>query len=347
MTTSEREREGFQPSANKKFASKGFDIRTAVKDDHFMMFSYKVETCTKTDSHSWSDCPYAHVGEQNTRRDARVHRYMAVACPFMKKTNYCPMGKNCNMAHNVYECGLHPSRYRTQLCLLGERCTRPVCFFAHSADELRVPTHTPATSDLQSVTGRAQMLATTPTPGQTPVSDMPIEAPQKYLFYQVPANGSGYMSAEAAGLQLSRQFHDLLRAQQAMNMGHAQQLSGTGARYIVNPGERSGVQVLVVDSSSPLLASNDNASYMRPVQVSLAPTMDDCSMMPSVRDSLVQQYLQLQQGVSSPMIHEVQPMMEAPKNMYSQNVPWNVVNDASYQQLVVPDVTPSVGWVLG
>ena len=30
-------------------------------------------------------------------------------------------------------------RYRTQLCNDGERCNRPVCFFAHTLVELRVP----------------------------------------------------------------------------------------------------------------------------------------------------------------------------------------------------------------
>lgn len=35
--------------------------------------------------------------------------------------------------------GLHPSRYRTQMCTDGSGCKRRVCFFAHSPDELRKP----------------------------------------------------------------------------------------------------------------------------------------------------------------------------------------------------------------
>ena len=34
-------------------------------------------------------------------------------------------------------------RYRTQLCNDGNKCKRHICFFAHSLDELRVPTCKP------------------------------------------------------------------------------------------------------------------------------------------------------------------------------------------------------------
>ena len=34
---------------------------------------------------------------------------------------------------------LHPSCYRTQICRDGAACRRKVCFFAHSAEQLRVP----------------------------------------------------------------------------------------------------------------------------------------------------------------------------------------------------------------
>ena len=33
-----------------------------------------------------------------------------------------------------------PRRYRTPLCKAGPECGRPVCFFAHSMEELRTPT---------------------------------------------------------------------------------------------------------------------------------------------------------------------------------------------------------------
>lgn len=39
----------------------------------------------------------------------------------------------------MFECWLHPARYRTQLCTDGESCTRRVCFFAHGEAQLRTP----------------------------------------------------------------------------------------------------------------------------------------------------------------------------------------------------------------
>jgi hypothetical protein len=33
---------------------------------------------------------------------------------------------------------LHPQRFKTELCQFRTNCHRPVCFFGHSADELRV-----------------------------------------------------------------------------------------------------------------------------------------------------------------------------------------------------------------
>ena len=51
-------------------------------------------------------------------------------------------GDSCTYSHGVYECWLHPAKYRTQLCKDGGQCRRPVCFFAHSVPELRSPTYT-------------------------------------------------------------------------------------------------------------------------------------------------------------------------------------------------------------
>jgi hypothetical protein len=55
---------------------------------------------------------------------------------------FCVRGDLCPYAHGVFECWLHPSRFRTQLCKDGANCHRPICFFAHSLNELRTPTHT-------------------------------------------------------------------------------------------------------------------------------------------------------------------------------------------------------------
>ena len=53
----------------------------------------------------------------------------------------CCRGDACPYSHGVYECWLHPAKYRTQLCKEGPHCRRPVCFFAHSVLDLRQPTH--------------------------------------------------------------------------------------------------------------------------------------------------------------------------------------------------------------
>lgn len=49
----------------------------------------------------------------------------------------CKRGDACPYAHGVFECWLHPCKYRTQLCKDGTSCTRRVCFFAHTLPELR------------------------------------------------------------------------------------------------------------------------------------------------------------------------------------------------------------------
>lgn len=53
-------------------------------------------------------------------------------------TGVCKKGDSCEFAHGVFECWLHPDRYRTQPCKDGPNCPRRVCFFAHFPDQLRI-----------------------------------------------------------------------------------------------------------------------------------------------------------------------------------------------------------------
>ncbi|KAF7830496.1 zinc finger CCCH domain-containing protein 23-like [Senna tora] len=108
----------------------------AFSADHFRMFEFKIRKCARARSHDWTQCPYAHPGEKARRRDPRKHHYSGAACPEFRKGN-CRKGDSCEFAHGVFECWLHPSRYRTQFCKDGINCRRPVCFFAHSPDQLR------------------------------------------------------------------------------------------------------------------------------------------------------------------------------------------------------------------
>eukprot|EP00775_Hariotina_reticulata_P005675 gene5675-5913_t len=108
-----------------------------LQSDSFRMFSFKVVQCkNQDDGHDWTECPFAHAGEKANRRDPRIHQYTGVSCPDYRK-GACKRGSACPYAHGVFEVWLHPSRYRTQLCKDAPNCTRQVCFFAHSAEELR------------------------------------------------------------------------------------------------------------------------------------------------------------------------------------------------------------------
>jgi hypothetical protein len=106
--------------------------------DEFRMYEFKVRRCSRGRSHDWTDCPYAHPGEKARRRDPRRYHYSGAACPDFRKGG-CKRGDACELAHGVFECWLHPSRYRTQPCKDGTGCRRRVCFFAHTPDQLRVP----------------------------------------------------------------------------------------------------------------------------------------------------------------------------------------------------------------
>ncbi|GAB4820040.1 hypothetical protein N2152v2_007086 [Parachlorella kessleri] len=108
--------------------------------DDFRMFSFKVARCSKRYVHDWRACPFAHPTENARRRDPRLHKYLPVPCPEYKR-GICFRGDACPYSHGVYECWLHPAKYRTQLCKEGPHCRRPVCFFAHSVLDLRQPSH--------------------------------------------------------------------------------------------------------------------------------------------------------------------------------------------------------------
>ena len=106
---------------------------------HFRMFHYKVDKCPHEDCiHDTEACPYVHPGDKSRRRNPGVVSYQPVPCPHFRKGN-CRLGDACPLSHGVFECWLHPIKYRTQLCTTGSKCSRDLCFFAHSLDELREP----------------------------------------------------------------------------------------------------------------------------------------------------------------------------------------------------------------
>ncbi|XP_057523096.1 zinc finger CCCH domain-containing protein 2-like [Amaranthus tricolor] len=106
--------------------------------DEFRMYEFKIRKCTRSRSHDWTDCPFSHPGEKARRRDPRRFHYSGTICPEYRRTGGCTRGDECEFAHGVFECWLHPARYRTEACKDGKNCKRKVCFFAHSPRELRV-----------------------------------------------------------------------------------------------------------------------------------------------------------------------------------------------------------------
>ncbi|KAL5768698.1 hypothetical protein ACOSP7_015244 [Xanthoceras sorbifolium] len=122
----------------------------AYSCDQFRMFEFKVRKCARGRSHDWTECPYAHPGEKARRRDPRKYHYSGTACPDFRKGS-CKKGDSCEFAHGVFECWLHPARYRTQPCKDGPACKRRVCFFAHTPDQLRIlPQQSPRSIDASS-----------------------------------------------------------------------------------------------------------------------------------------------------------------------------------------------------
>ncbi|KAK7290883.1 hypothetical protein RIF29_05644 [Crotalaria pallida] len=105
--------------------------------DHFRMYEFKVRRCNRSRSHDWTDCPFAHPGEKARRRDPRRYHYSGTVCPEYRRGG-CSRGDSCEFAHGVFECWLHPARYRTEACKDGKKCKRKVCFFAHTPRQLRI-----------------------------------------------------------------------------------------------------------------------------------------------------------------------------------------------------------------
>ncbi|CAK8536400.1 unnamed protein product [Lathyrus sativus] len=113
------------------------DSDDPYSSDHFRMYEFKVRRCTRSRSHDWTDCPFAHPGEKARRRDPRRFHYSGNVCPEYRRGG-CNRGDSCEYAHGVFECWLHPARYRTEACKDGKNCKRKVCFFAHTPRQLRI-----------------------------------------------------------------------------------------------------------------------------------------------------------------------------------------------------------------
>ncbi|TKY62601.1 Zinc finger CCCH domain-containing protein 30 [Spatholobus suberectus] len=173
------------------------DIKNSIySTDEFRMYSFKVRPCSRAYSHDWTECPFVHPGENARRRDPRKYHYSCVPCPDFRK-GACRRGDMCEYAHGVFECWLHPAQYRTRLCKDGTNCSRRVCFFAHTAEELRplyvstgsaVPSPRSSTSSAMDFAAAMNMLPGSP-------SSMSVMSPSPFTPPMSPsANGVSHPS---------------------------------------------------------------------------------------------------------------------------------------------------------
>ncbi|GIL84373.1 hypothetical protein Vretifemale_13039 [Volvox reticuliferus] len=245
------------PHANKEVV---FDLDAAAfSSDDFRMFQFKVKRCPRARPHDWTQCPFAHPGEKAKRRDPRKYRYSGTACPEFRRNGCCRRGDACPFAHGVFECWLHPSRYRTQMCTDGSNCKRRVCFFAHTESELRKPEEDPlwlqqqlqaelaAEQQVQQQIQALKVFANILGPntstvggqqaaaGQQPGLDMLKNLPSSTLTHILGAVGQGAPGAHLAGGQQGGSGDGLLHLLQLVEQQQQQQQSSAAAAAAAQP----------------------------------------------------------------------------------------------------------------
>jgi len=211
--------------------------------DHFRMYEFKVRRCARGRSHDWTECPYAHPGEKARRRDPRKFHYSGTACPEFRK-GCCKRGDACEFSHGVFECWLHPARYRTQPCKDGGNCRRRVCFFAHSPDQIRVlPNQSPDRVDsfdvLSPTIRRAFQFSISPSSNSPPVSPRgDSDSSCSLLSRSLGSNLGNDVVASLRNLQLNK-------VKSSLSSSYNNQIGGYGSGFgsprgsVLGPGFRS------------------------------------------------------------------------------------------------------------
>ncbi|KAK9141977.1 hypothetical protein Syun_011377 [Stephania yunnanensis] len=248
-------------------ASRESDVPVdAYSCDEFRMYEFKVRRCARGRTHDWTECPYAHPGEKARRRDPRKFHYSGTACPDFRKGN-CKRGDACEYAHGVFECWLHPARYRTQPCKDGTACRRRVCFFAHTPEQLRVLPQ-------QSPRGTAYLTESPPSYDGSPLrhalnsgmfSSPPLSPPNDLSSSSPPMSPSGVAGMAATPLSRSlgsnSMINDVVASLRHLQLSKMKSGSGIGVGF----GSPRGVSALrPVFSSLPTTPTESN----RPSQVS-------------------------------------------------------------------------------
>ncbi|KAF7804093.1 zinc finger CCCH domain-containing protein 30 [Senna tora] len=296
------------------------DIKNSIySTDEFRMYSFKVRPCSRAYSHDWTECPFVHPGENARRRDPRKFHYSCVPCPDFRK-GACRRGDMCEYAHGVFECWLHPAQYRTRLCKDGINCSRRVCFFAHTAEELRplyvstgsaVPSPRSTTSSAMDFAAAMNLLPASPssifTPPMSPSANVPtLHLPGSNLH-------SSRLRSSLNARDIFVEDFDLLPdyelnelsclSQQSMNSNN---LSHSGRMMTLNPSNLD--DLFSAESSSPRFSpTHKSAVFNQFQQQSLVSPVNTNFSPKNVEQSLLQASFGVQtSGRMSP--RNVEPM---------------------------------------
>jgi len=224
-----------KPTASSPSRELVFDLDDAAfTSDYFRMYEFKVKRCPRARPHDWTQCPFAHPGEKAKRRDPRRSKYTGVACPDFRK-GFCRRGDNCQYAHGVFECWLHPSRYRTQMCTDGKECKRRVCFFAHLEHEIRNPEDDPSVAEITADVSQGRASAHGGSHGHHSYHSKP-QAPSAAAAAAPPVQQQQDVTAALSTLLAAQQSGLLNTMQSSAYMEVLSNMAKGGALSMLNPG---------------------------------------------------------------------------------------------------------------
>ncbi|GMJ10767.1 tandem zinc finger protein 9 [Hibiscus trionum] len=264
------------------------DIKSEIYGtDEFRMYNFKVTPCSRAYSHDWTECPFVHPGENARRRDPRKYLYSCVPCPEFRKGS-CKQGDNCEYAHGIFECWLHPAQYRTRLCKDETKCNRRVCFFAHKPQELRLvyastgsavpsPRSYSATGSMSphDLGSPSVLLTPTSTPPLTPPGTSAVMWPnQPNIVPSLQLHGSRVKTARRArnmdldieqpGLETRRQqlIDEIPGLSSTTNWNNPLSTTSTFSASADGSGELNRFGGISLDTSTHQLQSPTGASYL-------------------------------------------------------------------------------------
>ena len=201
-----------------------------------------------------SDCP-----NPGTCRPLWPHADMVFCCTSARSpapTSLTTVLLCCVLCWQVHEFWLHPDKFHTEFCRMGNRCSRRMCFFAHTREELRIPNPSsrPEPSSTQ---------GTLPAPAQVaPAAAPPAAAP--------PAACAGGPGAEPC-LQDSRPV--VLQAPPMLAAPTATQSDAQHGRRSTASGDTPFAGTVPVLQSSAGVLSGANSSISTPTSLQQGDTM--------------------------------------------------------------------------